>query len=1444
MSIVVAIAAFAGATVASGDDPAPLAPLSEGPPRPVGEVEEDRTATSRTLELSDGSFRTQEFLSAINFRDGGGDWTPIDNRLVHDRDGFTTRANDVAVRIPSNLGDGPVGVETGDHSVGFELQGAAAVADVDGATATFEDALPHVSVSYEAVGRMVKETLTLASSDAPDTYDFDLSSSPGLTPRLEDSGAVEFVDAHGRRRFRIAAPWMRDAAGTYSADARYRLVEESGKRVLRLKVSRTWLDSPDRQYPVDVDPTTTPVANTAVCQLEDGHMSNISDCAAGSNIIVGRDLGGHAHRTIANFSLAQIPAHALVREANLVTTFHDREDSAAKQAELLPLDRVWTDYASWNEARPGVPWDGGLSTTVSQRPAPEGRATLTTIGQQVRFPMTRLAQAWKDGDETRYGVLLKTTDETHDTLSTLSTPYMEVDWYFRTGRSRNYTYEQIGAARDTSVAVNVGNGNLALASFDFSFPANGSAIQANRLYNSRDSHINRQFGIDGRASGPLNVALQRFPRSGDYYFDGPNGIAGVYHRNLDYDPATDDPSDQYRSPSTYSNTTLTTNGAGGAAIQFEDDAGDPADTGERWEFGNEVAYGPVFVSTVTRIQRRNDTATSALFHTNRTVDATDGTVSASTLYPAGSPASLRFDFGTDANVDTARTDTGQTITYTYDPTTHRLTQARQSSTIWATYGYDGAGRIDAITTNLGKTTLVYDVYDRVTSATYDPAGTPVAETTTFGYVNPTAPCNSGHLWKTVVTPPEGSIREYCPDTKLYMTDVWNPVPKPRGAWYDLRDSYVNGRGTHSISLGAEDQGTGITRVGLEELKPDRTTVLAERAAFRSGCAQRDTFAAPTVLNDPLCPNDYSAAATVDARLPLTEGAHHYRLSAKDRALPTPRLAYSPVWTVYVDRTPPRQPTNLRADYDVESGSADIEWLATDPALADGSPGSGVKTFTYRYRRAGGDWSAWRETAEPGFTFESAIVGESVGVEVRATDGAGNDSAVTAGTVVVGSLSDCEIDLNRGSNVINATKHVGPAGQSQQIDAFTFTQPKRANEVTAALPSGTRLAGMIEQTATGSDNVATSGLTMSYEGGIDRTLGLWNDFIRDDMADFADYLRSARATANDTDRPIIDRQLADLGRRQQIYDAYGGLPIKSVAIVHDPAVAYELSSTWAGQLESGSTTAQGSADGEGCTAPTTASPTAAAPELEPEPEPVRAAGDGGADGPDETGVRKGSYSPRRIRVATYTKVYRHDEDDNKNVAYNKVVAAYRFPSSSNRSYWFRGYRRNDMPRGYEVQVDMDQGDTTGGSFGYPPWGFLPAPDNSNNFEGIRGIWSANFRCAYPDDYTNDDVHGKYSLTVGSGCRPLSNRFRYRWAHIVYPLDNADYVRPSITPVHYAQPSHKINPAVGSEATYCSNQEKKRGSCYFSDHGVAPAKYTRSDGLGPTLLTPGQTLFERQ
>lgn len=520
-----------------------------------------------------------------------------------------------------------------------------------------------------------------------------------------------------------------------------------------------------------------------------------------------------------------------------------------------------------------------------------------------------------------------------------------------------------------------------------------------------------------------------------------------------------------------------------------------------------------------------------------------------------------------------------------------------------------------------------------------------------------------------------------------------------------------------------------------------------------------------------------------------------------------------------------------------TGEGDIDWLAQDPPLSDGSPGSGIASYEYRYSRPGQPLSAVTTTAEPGFRFPGALVGEFVHVEVTAIDAASNRSTTAEADVAVGSAGDCQDDPDAVDS-IDASLHLSDS--AQPVDTFTFDQPMTVAEVRAALPDGATMASMLERQPGTDVDTQTSAMTLNPEMTYDQSVNFWETFLREDTDDFVDYLQSARATANPTDRDVIDQQLNSLAVRAQSFDNYGGVPVRSFAILHNLDAAQRITNRFGGQLERVRTTTVAGEHSEGC--PTVDSSGARARSLDRTTQPAPQLRIEGSDGPAETGVRKHSYSPFHVRVATYDRVYRRPNGDDEDRRFHKVVAAWRFGASSNRYYWFRGYRRDDGQRGVEVQVDTNK-DHDGLSFGAPPWGFLPANNDGPDQAGIPSVWTASYRCAYPDDYLNDDIYHSYSLTVGMGCRPRSNRFRYRWAHIITRLDDNDSLQVSVQPTHYARDGYSIPVPGEDEVDYCNDQDEKKGSCFFGDIGVLPASYTKTTDGGTVLRTPGQALFER-
>lgn len=194
-----------------------------------------------------------------------------------------------------------------------------------------------------------------------------------------------------------------------------------------------------------------------------------------------------------------------------------------------------------------------------------------------------------------------------------------------------------------------------------------------------------------------------------------------------------------------------------------------------------------------------------------------------------------------------------------------------------------------------------------------------------------------------------------------LTNVSHTVP----AWVKT--------GTFSANGAADDPGLGVEKLELL----NGTTVVGSK---EQTCSPKDPWC-PTALSGPV---NFNAAALPEGRLQLS-------LRAVDWADHVSNVATIPV---NIDRTAPLTPSGfVTPAYNAGSGIATVDWApSADPILEDGSPGSGVALVEARYKLNNGSFGAWT-TASSNAVSVAGSVNDVVTVEVRATDAAGNVSAV-------------------------------------------------------------------------------------------------------------------------------------------------------------------------------------------------------------------------------------------------------------------------------------------------------------------------------------------------------------------------------------------------------------------------------------------------------------------
>lgn len=269
----------------------------------------------------------------------------------------------------------------------------------------------------------------------------------------------------------------------------------------------------------------------------------------------------------------------------------------------------------------------------------------------------------------------------------------------------------------------------------------------------------------------------------------------------------------------------------------------------------------------------------------------------------------------------------------------------------------------------------------------DPADSPTAKQLFFQLVVP--PCVSGPCSWNIPQLDPLATGGYARLESLHMVlvDDDDPIADATGDLASLADTYIDGRQSYGVTISAHDPGSGVVSAGLTA---NGTEVLGRTAP----CDPTHNTAA---LDDRICPEYFQYDDSFDTGS-LPEGATTFSSTATDVANNT---GTGGSWRVFVDRTPPGQPSNVTlAAYDASSSTADIAWDGgDDPPLPDGNPGSGTQSYQYRVNLNGTGWSDWTESDEPDARVVSQV-GDVAEIQVRGVDGVGNTSDATDASVTV------------------------------------------------------------------------------------------------------------------------------------------------------------------------------------------------------------------------------------------------------------------------------------------------------------------------------------------------------------------------------------------------------------------------------------------------------------
>jgi RHS repeat-associated protein len=500
---------------------------TEAPVTNVRELPELRTEDSDTFLRSNGTRAARISRTPINYRDSSGNWQPINTTLqAAPGGGLRDSTTELPVSLPSSLSS-PVTVGQEGQTVSFALEGAGGSASASGSSASYTEALPNVGVSYQEQATRLEEALTLASASAPTTYRYHLSTSGGLTPKIV-AGAVVFSDAQGHQRYVMPAPTLADAGASARPDARdvhYALSEDGS--TLSIVVSSAWLSSPERAFPVTIDPTIEFWGYEVACFIaSEPSYENSSLC--GWPFYIGYHPEGSAHsigRGLLRFELgASIPEEATILAANLYLT-NDYTASSAQTIEVQALNKTPTNSATWNTYDGTHAWeskggDAEPSTAVKRTISP------SESGHQFAWGITGLVEKWVREPSTNHGLLLRAENESSGESEWYSEsgehPFIEVDYSPKVGvpSDQTITSQQLGDRQN--LAVDVANGNVLFQNHVLELPGIGFDLSLTQTYNNLE-YSWRSLGMGSILSTGQDVRMEYNESEGSWTYADPSG---------------------------------------------------------------------------------------------------------------------------------------------------------------------------------------------------------------------------------------------------------------------------------------------------------------------------------------------------------------------------------------------------------------------------------------------------------------------------------------------------------------------------------------------------------------------------------------------------------------------------------------------------------------------------------------------------------------------------------------------------------------------------------------------------------------------------------------------------------------------------------------------------------------------------------------------------------
>ena len=440
------------------------------------EVTELREESVKHFRLEDGSYLAAQYPVPVHYYENG-ELVDIDNSLSSVSGGFYATENarikfvkktggsgeifklqDGSTKLTLSLVDalkktaGEIIEDEGEEGL-TELQKMTSLENLT-SKIIYRDILEGVDLEYVLESLNVKENIIVKERSEEYTYRFTLALN-GLTAAFGDLGEILIYEGE-TVKYTIPAPTVYDSKGALApvTEAWYTLVDlGNGEYSMAVTVTDEWMNSPDRAFPVTVDPTLAIINGT----IKDTYISYTDQSA---DYGYSHTLKINSQNTVLwKFLPSLLPAGAVVSE--VILGYYGSIDGASAVIGAYEINSLWIDTTSYDD-------NVSIGNTVIDYVTIEGAEA-----KYYYWNLTPLASQWFELSQCD-GVALKQisysgssptahTVTLNSVESQSSKPLLTYKYTNMRGAENYWSYNSHSAGVAGVGDVNVANGALTLA---------------------------------------------------------------------------------------------------------------------------------------------------------------------------------------------------------------------------------------------------------------------------------------------------------------------------------------------------------------------------------------------------------------------------------------------------------------------------------------------------------------------------------------------------------------------------------------------------------------------------------------------------------------------------------------------------------------------------------------------------------------------------------------------------------------------------------------------------------------------------------------------------------------------------------------------------------------------------------------------------------------------